>query len=76
VIIPFEKLSTVALQGLLEEFVTRDGTDSGYVKKTFEQNVVKVKRQLELGQAFIVYDEKTQTCNIVTKEHLEKKRKV
>jgi len=72
-IIPIEKLSTEALQGLLEEFVTRDGTDSGYVKKTLEQRKAEVKRQLERRKAFIVYEEKTETCNIVSKEHLEKR---
>ncbi len=75
-IVPFEKLSTAALRSLLEEFVTCDGTDSRYIKKTLEQNVAKLKRQLELGQTFIVYDEKAQTCNIVSKKHLEKKGKV
>jgi uncharacterized protein len=70
VIIPFEKLSQEALQGLIEEFVTREGTDSGYTKKSLEENVEMVKRQLEKGDAFIVYDEATQTANIVPKNHL------
>jgi uncharacterized protein YheU (UPF0270 family) len=34
VIIPFDKLSPEALQALIEEFVTRDGTDTGYAKKS------------------------------------------
>ena len=69
-IIPFEKLSPEALQGLIEEFVTREGTDSGYTKKSLEENVEMVKRQLEKGDAFIVYDEATQTANIVSKNYL------
>jgi uncharacterized protein len=69
-IIPFEKLSPEALQGLIEEFVTREGTDSGYTKKSLEENVEMVKRQLEKGEAFIVYEEATQTANIVSKTHL------
>ena len=32
-IIPHEKLSPEALQAIIEEFVTRDGTDTGYEKK-------------------------------------------
>jgi len=31
-IIPYDKLSPEALQALIEEFVTRDGTDTGYEK--------------------------------------------
>ena len=69
-IIPYEKLSQEALQGLIEEFVTREGTDSGYTKKSLEENVEMVKRQLEKGDAFIVYDEATQTANIVPQNHL------
>ncbi len=34
IIIPYEKLSTESLEGLIEEFVTRDGTDTGYGKNT------------------------------------------
>ncbi|MGA3086938.1 MAG: YheU family protein [Thermodesulfobacteriota bacterium] len=71
-IIPYEKLSREALQGLIEEFVTREGTDSGYTKKSLEENVEMVKRQLEKGDAFIVYDEATQTANIVSKNFLNK----
>jgi len=71
-IIPYEKLSREALQGLIEEFVTREGTDSGYTKTSLDENVEMVKRQLEKGDAFIVYDEATQTANIVSKNILNK----
>ena len=69
-IIPYEKLSREALNGLIEEFVTRAGTDSGYTKATLEENIEMVKRQLKRGEAFIVYDEATQSANIVSKAHL------
>jgi len=70
--IPYEKLSPEALRGLIEEFVTRPGTDTGYTKKTLEQNVDMVKRQLKRGEAFVVYDEATRSANIVPKELLRK----
>jgi uncharacterized protein len=72
-IIPYEKLSPAALQGLIEEFVTRDGTDSGYTQKSLEENVAMVKNQLRSGDAFIYYDEAAQTTNIVSKNILIKK---
>lgn len=71
-IIPFEKLNLEILQNLLEEFVTRDGTDSGYTQATLERNVSKVRKLLERKDAFIVYDEKTRTCNIVHKNDLNR----
>ncbi len=67
-IIPYDKLSPEALEGLIEEFVTRDGTDTGYSKKSLEQDVAMVKRQLKKGDAVIVYDQRTQTGNIVVKK--------
>ena len=71
-IIPYEKLSTEALKGLIEEFVTRPGTDTGYTKNSLEQNIAMVIRQLKRGDAFVVYDVKTQTANIVPKKLVKK----
>ncbi|MCX5880297.1 MAG: YheU family protein [Deltaproteobacteria bacterium] len=35
--IPHDRLSQSALQGLIEEFVTRDGTDTGYTDGSLEE---------------------------------------
>ncbi len=67
--IPHDKLSQAALQGLIEEFATRDGTDTGYTDGSLEKNVEMIIRQLKRGDIFIVYDETTQTANIVSKEY-------
>ena len=72
-IIPYEKLSREALRGLIEEFVTRDGTDSGYTQKSLDENVAMVKRQLEKREAFIVYDEVSRSANIVSGRDLKQK---
>jgi uncharacterized protein YheU (UPF0270 family) len=71
VVIPHHKLSSEALQGLLEEFVSRDGTDSGYTKLSLQQRVDQVRRQLDGGDAVIVYDETTQTANIVSNQDIK-----
>ena len=67
-IIPYEKLSPKALRGLIEEFVTRPGTDTGYTKASLDDNVDMVMMQLKLGDVFIVYDESTETANILPKQ--------
>jgi len=72
VIIPFEKFSKKALHGVIEEFVTRDGTDYGHVEIDLEQKMRSVLRKLEKGDAFIVYDEATMTTNIVLKDEIIK----
>lgn len=70
-IVPYEKLSPEALNGIIEEFVTRPGTDTGYTKNTLEDNVEMVKRQLIRGTVVVVYDEETQTANLVPKDELK-----
>ena len=67
-IIPHKRLSPEALNGLIEEFVTRLGTDTGYTGSTLEQNVAEVKRQLDRGDVLIVFDTAAQVANIVPKE--------
>lgn len=75
VIIPFERLSTEALRSVIEEFVTRDGTDYGLVEMNIEQKIGVISSQLKKGDALVVYDEKTETTNIVSKEDLLKIKK-
>ena len=65
VLIPHDQLSPEALQGLIEEFVTRNGTDNGDTRTTLEKNVKMVMGQLNRGEAVILYDHITQTANIV-----------
>lgn len=76
-IVPYEKLSPEALRGLIEEFVTRPGTDTGYTDGSLENNVNMVMKQLKLGDVLIVYEESTLTANIVPKQmvksHLQEK---
>jgi uncharacterized protein len=71
-IIPYQNLSPEALHGVIEEFVTRDGTDYGLVEATLEQKIKDVWRQVKKGDVLIVYDEATQTTNIMRKEDLAK----
>jgi uncharacterized protein len=71
-IILYRNLSPEALHGVIEEFVSRDGTDYGLVEATLEQKINDVLRQVKKGDAVIVYDEATQTTNIVRKEDAAK----
>ncbi|MEM9189522.1 MAG: YheU family protein [Myxococcota bacterium] len=63
--IPPDRLSPEALRGLIEEFVTREGTDYGHMDHPFEEKVRAVRRQLDRGEAIIVFDPATETCNLV-----------
>ena len=63
--IPYDQLSPEALDGVIEEFVTRDGTDYGEVEVPLEIKIFQVLGQLKCGKAVIVFDQKIETCNIL-----------
>lgn len=65
-IIPVDRLSPEALQGVIEEFVSREGTDYGEVEVSLKTSAGQVKRKLEKGLAVLVFDDETETTNIVS----------
>ena len=65
-IIPYKEIEPDTLNNLIEEFVTRDGTDNGY-DQPLEQKVGSILKQLELGEAVIVFDPNLDSVNIVPK---------
>ncbi len=60
-----DQLSRTALEGLVVEFVTRDGTDYGSRERAVEDKVAEVLRAIERGEARIVYEARSETINIV-----------
>ena len=64
------QLSPGALRGLVEEYVTREGTDYGQGEWSLEEKVAQVFRQLEAGEAQIVFDLELESASIVTAPEL------
>ncbi|MBI2481012.1 MAG: YheU family protein [Planctomycetia bacterium] len=62
--IPHTALSPATLRAVVQEFVTRDGTDNSPI----EPRIENVLRQLETGRVELHFDDKTETCNIVPVE--------
>ena len=65
VVVPYTELSPEALRGVVESFVLREGTDYGEREFSLEQKLAHVYRQLERGEAQIVFDPNTQTIDII-----------
>jgi uncharacterized protein len=63
-IIPVNKLSAKALRGVIEEFISREGTEYGEKEFSAETKFRQVKDKLEKGLAVLVFDDKTETTNI------------
>lgn len=64
--IPAEALSEEVLRRLVEEFVTRDGTDYGDVEASLDQKVEQVLAQIDAGEVKIVFDPETESANLTT----------
>ena len=65
-----EQLSPGALRGLVEEYVTREGTEYGEGDWSLEDKVARVFRQLDRGDARIVFDLELESASIVTAPEL------
>lgn len=66
--IPPEQLSVDVLQAVIEEFITREGTDYGAAELSLEQKVSRVKRQLDSGKVVIAFDVATESCTLLLKD--------
>jgi len=62
--VPPESLSPEALQGVVEAFVLREGTDYGHRDFTLEEKCEAVRRQLRQGFAEIWFDPETGSTTI------------
>lgn len=66
-IIPHEQLSIEALNGLIEEFITREGTDYGMDEVPLSVKVEQIKRQLKTGDVVIAFDPTLESVSLMTK---------
>jgi len=62
--VPYAELAPEVLRRLVEEFVTRDGTDYGTVERSLAEKVADVMRQLAAGEVAIVVDTEQETVDI------------
>jgi hypothetical protein len=66
--VPISELSEAALRGVVESFVNREGTDYGAVERSLDEKVADVMRQLERGDARLIFDTETESIQIVAVE--------
>lgn len=66
-----DQLSPDALRGLVEEYVSREGTDYGHADWSLEDKVKQVYQQLERGEARIVFDLELESASIIARSDLD-----
>ncbi|WP_271271729.1 YheU family protein [Aliamphritea hakodatensis] len=69
-IIPHDQLARDTLLNLIEEFVTRDGTDYGEAEVGLSDRVAQVEARLNSGEVAILFSQNTGLCNIVYRNTL------
>jgi uncharacterized protein YheU (UPF0270 family) len=64
-IIPQSAISSEALEGIIKEFVLREGTEYGATDVSLETKVKQVQRQLDRGDVVVVFEEATESVDLV-----------
>jgi hypothetical protein len=68
--VPHKALSQAALEGLVDEFITREGTEYGEREFSLESKRASVLQQLTRGSCTIVFDLETEATTLVTRDEL------
>ncbi|MFT5592950.1 MAG: hypothetical protein ACI8SR_001316 [Oceanicoccus sp.] len=68
--ISYSQLSQDALDGVIEAFISREGTDYGQAEYTYDQKYQQVLAQIKSGKAVIVFDHDSQSVSILHKDQL------
>lgn len=70
-LIPHDLLEAETLDNLLEDFVTREGTDNGD-DTPLATRVERARHALKRGEAVIVFDPESQQCQLMLKSEVPK----
>lgn len=71
-IIPWQEIAPETLDSLIESFVLREGTDYGEQERTLAQKVSDVKKQLQSGEAVLVWSELHEAVNIMPRGQFQR----
>ena len=70
-LIPHAMLEADTLTRLIEDFVTREGTDNGD-ETSLETRVLRVRKALDKGQEVIAFDPDNQKCTLLVNRDVPK----
>ena len=62
--IPHTQLPDAVLRAVIEEYITREGTDYGDREYTLDEKVKQIINQLRRREVLINYDPDTGTCQL------------
>ena len=71
--VPHTQLDPDTLRRVVEDLVTRDGTDYGDVERTLAQKADALLAQLNSGEAKLVMDMSTETVGLMTSDEFARR---
>jgi len=74
--IPPNKLADEILVSIIEEFINREGTDYGKQEVKLDVQIKRARSKIMRGDVLIMFDPKTESCNLITKEELSRIKKL
>lgn len=63
--IPYQQLSEDALSGILDEFISREGTDYGDIEISHDRKYQQLLAALQAGRCKIVFDPVSESCTLI-----------
>lgn len=66
--IPADRLAPETLRAIIEEYVSREGTDYGHTDYSLEQKVAQVLDQLRRDQIVIQFDPASESLTLVPRD--------
>lgn len=71
-IIPYQRLSQTALDGLVDEFILREGTDYGRTEYSLDEKREQIFKQMKAGFIQVVFNPTTETTSLLHKDQIKK----
>jgi len=65
--VSFKDLSPEALEGIISQFILREGTDYGIVETNLQLKIEQVLRQIKKGDVKIYFDHQSETVGLQKK---------
>ena len=62
--IPYQELAVETLTAIIEDFISREGTDYGAHETSLEKKVQQVMNQLQRGEIVVTFDQESQSCDL------------
>ena len=64
--IPPDQLTEEVLAAIIENFISREGTDYGLVEFSFDKKLEQIRKQISRGEVKIIYDQSSETVSLLT----------